>query len=769
MPSRSDVTIIIPVHNLKKNRLKNLRFVLPYIQKTECRILVVEQVDSDTSELSVVLEEFKGIEHILFKTTEKRFHKTGLINHAVFNHVKTKYAWVNDVDFYMRFERVFEVEWTSDFIQPYDIAKKLNDEHSKMLLSGKRMEIDFSDRSVRYISLYGALSFIFDVDTFISIGAMDETVYGWGYEDVELSKRVNENYVVQKMEFKGIHLWHPMSIVAAKHENMVGKKSRDMAVVTCHFNWGGFVNPVRNLNRFINQMQLNDIPLFGVELSLTGKFETAGIEGWKQIDVEKENIFFQKEACINLAVEKLVPEKYKKIAWLDSDLYFTNKNWYTDASNKLEEYKVIQLYSHGIKTDRYGRFVSKEPGAIFSYTNVPQEQRRDWILNAGDIGYPGGAMAARRELWEHGGLYPYRIMGGGDTAFIMAMLKHKIGWPTNELFIERHNIWKRKILNYVSENVSYIDGDFIHEWHGDSEHRRYADRYSILKNVSVVNVELNEDGIVHNYGNRNINEMVLNYFKSRNEDGDTNTESIKKTPPRVVYTCITGDYDNLREVNSPEKQIDYICFTDRNIESKTWKIRPIPRCLKYLDDAKIARCMKIAPHLFLSEYDISVWVDGNIQVMGNMHKFIDENLKNYFSIPKHPDRICVYEEAKAVKNLNKDSAEVVDRQMDKYMSKNYPQNNGMVQSGIMVRRHNDKRCIAISNLWWNEVREFSKRDQLSFNFSIWKKNVEVDIINPSIIVSDHFQIWTHPTKGGTKVSLRKDYDNLKNYINGVEV
>ena len=43
----------------------------------------------------------------------------------------------------------------------------------------------------------------------------------------------------------------------------------------------------------------------------------------------------------------------------------------------------------------------------------------------------------------------------------------------------------------------------------------------------------------------------------------------------VIYTVITGDYDNLKEIPSnlyfPEK-IDYICLTDSNIVSNTYKI-----------------------------------------------------------------------------------------------------------------------------------------------------------------------------------------------------
>ena len=40
-----------------------------------------------------------------------------------------------------------------------------------------------------------------------------------------------------------------------------------------------------------------------------------------------------------------------------------------------------------------------------------------------------------------------------------------------------------------------------------------------------------------------------------------------------VYTCITGDYDNLHEIKKKEKDIDYYLFTNnKNIKSKTWKV-----------------------------------------------------------------------------------------------------------------------------------------------------------------------------------------------------
>ena len=771
-----DVTFVIPIFDLKEDRINNLKFILPYILKTGYPTILIEQTAGQESPIKQLVKEIAdqsnnvNFEHVLYVHSNPLIHKTGMINSVAFSKIKTKYVWVNDVDFYMRFESVLNVEWTDKFIQPYDFAKKLNKEESDGIRRGQNMRIDFSDEDAEYLSLYGALSFIFEREAFIRLKGMDESLFGWAKEDEEFYYRLITNKMpIKKMKERGIHLWHPI-VKNSSNQNLTIKKSKntkDMAVITCHFNWGGFINPIRNLHRFIRQMQIDNIPLFGVELSLTDKFETSGIEGWKQIKVEKENVFFQKEACLNLA-EKMVPKEFTKIAWIDCDLMFTNKNWYNDASKKLDKYKVVQLYSRGIKTDRYGRQTKSSPSAICSYLSVPEHIRHEWVLHANDIGYPGGAMAARRELWNYGGLYPFRIMGGGDTAFLLAMVKPKFGWESNELFVERHNNWKKKVMKYVAGSVSYIDGEFIHEWHGDTINRKYVDRYANFKKLNTVYIKLNPDGLVHNYGDRTINQKALEYFQSRNEDGNPE-DATEKPPTTVVYTCIIGEYDNLKEVPQPEKDIEYICFSDKPIESKTWKIRPVPNFLKIFEPAKIARCIKILPHLFLSEYSTSLWVDGSIEVLGGVKEFIEQNLKDYFAISKHPDRICVYQEAEAVIRLNKDIPEIVNAQIEEYRRNGYPQNSGMIQSGIIIRNHNDKRCIMLCELWWKEVKKHSKRDQLSFNYCIWNKNVTIDVLNPSIFVSKNFQIWKHTHRGGERVALRSDYGEMKNYMNGVEV
>lgn len=515
MQSPNEVTFIIPVYNLEEHRIRNLKYILPYIIATKCKVIISEQVTGNTSDISDVICQYPEIKHVLYRTTDTKFHKTGIINYAVKNHVNTKYAWVTDTDFYMRFDQVFNNVWHEKFIQPYEIAKKLNENDSEVLISGARLNVNFADTTVRYISMYGALSFIFDVEEFLLAGAMDETIYGWGYEDVELSKRIKQKYDIQTIKIKGIHLWHPVEFEKRTQE----PECREMAVICCHFNWCGYKNPTRNLHRFLTQMKAQKIPLYGVELSLTDEFATKNMANWKHMKVGPQNICFQKEACLNIA-EKMVPPQYRKIAWIDPDLFFYNKNWYIEAVELLDKHKVIQLFSQYLPSDRNGK--------TDAYT--PSMMKRRSEGTAGLMGVPGGALAARRELWSVGsGLYPYCFIGGGDSVFLHAindidknnqLITKILKTPFGE-HSKAFTNWKKNALAYVNKDVGFLEGSVYHEWHGDSSDRGYVSRHEILNSIDISkNIKLNSEGVVEICDvNLEVYFKIMNYFKDRREDG----------------------------------------------------------------------------------------------------------------------------------------------------------------------------------------------------------------------------------------------------------
>lgn len=301
-----------------------------------------------------------------------------------------------------------------------------------------------------------------------------------------------------------------------------GRRKNDLAVVVTHFNWCGFTTPTRNLHRFVRYIESLKIPIYGVELSLSDKFETVDYPNWKRIKVDRSNICFQKEACVNLAV-KDVPSEFTKIAWIDHDLFFSNTNWVEDASKKLDDYKAIQLFSNYAYTDGAGRKTGRTRPAMVKSIGI---NKNDALSRR--IGMPGCAWAARRELWENGGLYPFSFLGGGDTLFVYTIMNtlqtekiHHFAGLKDRIFLP-YKRWAELINKYISEkDVSYIDGTIIHEWHGDSTHRKYDTRYGIVSNLNFDDcICLDKNGLVQII---NVDHIFYNsiyeYFVSRNEDG----------------------------------------------------------------------------------------------------------------------------------------------------------------------------------------------------------------------------------------------------------
>lgn len=214
----------------------------------------------------------------------------------------------------------------------------------------------------------------------------------------------------------------------------------------------------------------------------------------------------------------------------------------------------------------------------------------------------------------------------------------------------------------------------------------------------------------------------------------------------VVYTCITGGYDALI---SPFKtpDVDYICFTDNmKQEANGWELRPIPEELLTLSKVKQQRLVKVSPHKYLSEYDISIWVDGSIEIKDNVKEFIKEFIYSGQSIfiPTHPQRSCIYKECDAVKQLKKDKTDLPDKQMKKYREEGYPENNGLVETNIVVRWHNNQDCIDVMETWGEEIKNFSHRDQLSFNYSLWKNHSQaLKTLDKRTSHSKYFNWTTH--------------------------
>ena len=221
----------------------------------------------------------------------------------------------------------------------------------------------------------------------------------------------------------------------------------------------------------------------------------------------------------------------------------------------------------------------------------------------------------------------------------------------------------------------------------------------------------------------------------------------------VVYTSIFGGYDGLLP-QKKVKGVDYVCFTDRNIKASPWDVRIMES--KFDDPVRCAKEYKILPHRFFPEHEYSIWVDGNYLVVGDVHALLSEVLQSdNMAIFDHnqtgvDSRNCLYKEYESIVALSEKTGRRIDdpvtmeNQMRRYRSERYPENNGLIFASILIRRHNEPDVKQAMELWWREIENGSRRDQLSFNYIAWKADLKLHIIDGNIRDNRwFFQIGIH--------------------------
>lgn len=222
----------------------------------------------------------------------------------------------------------------------------------------------------------------------------------------------------------------------------------------------------------------------------------------------------------------------------------------------------------------------------------------------------------------------------------------------------------------------------------------------------------------------------------------------------VIYTAIFGPKDKLLEPKIKPAGFDFVCFTDQDFKSKTWEIRKSER--ECGDPTKDARKRKILAHKYLPEYEISVWIDGNIIVKEDpcelATRYLEETNMAIFSKKNNTwdSGDCVYDELQNLLQLGrkrgtyKDDLDVMKNQVERYREEGYPEHNGMIISMIMLRRHNEPDVIKTMEKWWHELEKGSKRDQLSFNYSAWKTGLNFAWLPGDSRDNKYFKHVYHP-------------------------
>ena len=210
----------------------------------------------------------------------------------------------------------------------------------------------------------------------------------------------------------------------------------------------------------------------------------------------------------------------------------------------------------------------------------------------------------------------------------------------------------------------------------------------------------------------------------------------------VVYTVITGGYDNIKEpqIDTESSGLEYFLLTDKYPEgySGKWNVRVIDNP-DNLSPLRFSRWLKMHPHLLFPEYDYSVYVDGKLEIRRDPKELLQiyGKASGMLCFP-HYESSSIEEEAAAIISNQKGSPEELDKQIETYKSEGYAGKGFVTDNACLIRDHRDEALQKVMEDWWLEYQKYDHgRDQMSFDYACWKNSYDYDICDMLI----YFNPW----------------------------
>ena len=495
---------------------------------------------------------------------------------------------------------------------------------------------------------------------------------------------------------------------------------------------------------FIKRAAINDIGLFDEEAFDKGYGEETDFtmrlnqKGWKNIRNDSIFIYHNRSASFSSKKEEL-KKNHKKIL----------KERYPNV------FDDFQRFAHSSE-------LTNSISAInFELTNFDNTILKDNVLYITDLINEKPLVDDVEELSKKVNIFPLTL---GQTSVKLWFYDSNEFVPIKEVHFIKELPNLGRLNKFYAYIYNYLKIDFTFLRFSLKLQLRILPEVAPLKFSSNIKIPIlygrNSNNLLTQLDNKSVPYKKINFEKEKG----------------VVYTAIFGDYESLLNPKIVNPNLDYICFTDNpNLKSDIWNIKLIDMDL---DNTRKARTIKTLPHKFLSEYDFSFWFDAAFQIIGDLEEYVNTYAKEGLILGvKHSWRNGIYEEVEACISRNKDDETVMRSQVERYKSEGYPKNNGLIESGALFRRHNDPRVINIMEQWHHEIMNYSKRDQLSFDYVCWKNNFVYDKVPIFYWKNHYFEHFYHIknvsnnrlTKNQFRVILiaNDDLENTRKSINSI--
>lgn len=292
----------------------------------------------------------------------------------------------------------------------------------------------------------------------------------------------------------------------------------DLAIVSVFFNPADYRSTVENFRKFHRNLREQGIELHAVEIAFAeAPFCLADLPGVRQ--VRTRDVMWQLKRMINHTIAGL-PDRFTKVVWLDTDVFFENPDWFQEASEALDRHLVVQPFQEAVWLNVKGGELRRRREMIAAMSNHPPA-----TVDPANV-HPGFAWGARRELIAKHGLPDFCILGGNDR--ILANAIYNVEWAREmsyfpALLQQRIREWNSGFAADVEGRATCVEGTVYHLWHGSLADRKYQVRNLPLLTAAfdpAMDVCVGDDGAWHWATDKpELHEEVRAYFFSRKSDG----------------------------------------------------------------------------------------------------------------------------------------------------------------------------------------------------------------------------------------------------------
>jgi hypothetical protein len=331
--------------------------------------------------------------------------------------------------------------------------------------------------------------------------------------------------ILQKETSKEVH--------ASQRQFHVSPVNADLHVITMVYNPSRYYTRYKLYQAFEQHVLNSGGVLWTVEVALRDRhFEVTDANNPYHLQLRTTDHLWLKENALNILARRL-PADWEYVAWIDADILFARPDWVVETIHKLQEYKLIQMFTHAIDLNNY-----YQPQTIFNSFIYSYRKNRPWpiLVNSkeedryyhmgGHQWHPGYAWAARRSAFNDlGGLGEIAILGSADHHMACALVnkvEESINGQTTQNFKDYWYRWQERANKFINGDIGYMNGTILHYWHGQKADRRYVDRWKILVDNNydpVEDIYRDAQGLLQlNKNKPALRDQIKDYFSHRNED-----------------------------------------------------------------------------------------------------------------------------------------------------------------------------------------------------------------------------------------------------------